>query len=399
VTRRVLVAGGGMAGTMAAIAASRAGADVTLIARGPGASALSPGVLDVAWPNSAADLARRPGHPFFVLRESLGGIPDALAMATQILSPLFDGSPRDGWYATVLGTRRLAGSVQQSQAQGQLEEGKRFAIAGLELQPGLLDADWVAQSLSAVGVQARPCRVKYLSREEDVWLTPFALAARLDRPEEAERFAEALAQALPSDCDAVLLPPVLGTSTAGSNVALFSKRLGAACAELLPVVPSVPGLRLARALASAQASSGLHVLETEIAHIEESRAELESGASISFEAAVLATGRFVGGGLARKRRTVERLCDLPVTDGLEPLRDAAGPGAVTGAELGAPAPLFQSGVLVDGALHTLDGDGCPRPWLYAAGSLLAGADGAVDGTGLGFAAFTGWLAGKAAASG
>jgi len=53
----------------------------------------------------------------------------------------------------------------------------------------------------------------------------------------------------------------------------------------------------------------------------------------------------------------------------------------------------------DGALHPLDADGRPVPWLHVAGSLLGGSDPAVDGAGLGLSAFTGFLAGQLAADG
>ncbi len=388
-----------MAGTVAAIAASKAGAEVTLVSRGPGASSLSPGVLDVAWPESVATLAARPGHPFFVLREALADIPKALAFTTEILSPLFEGSPAEGWYATVLGTRRRAGHVQQSQAQGRLEPGRRFAVAGLQLQPGLLDEELVAQSLGQLGFPAKACRVAYLDRDGDVALSPFALAARLDRPEEGERFAEALRRVVPDGCDAVLLPPILGVGSSARLVARISEKLGMPCAELLPVVPAVPGLRLAQALAAARIRQGVRVIDDTLVHLDAGHADLASGEAITFQAAVLATGRFLGGGIVRSAKTTEALCNLPVSDGLRPLDDEAGPGALAGVEVGAVAALFQCGVDVDSGLHARDAQGHSLSWLYAAGSVLAGADGAVDGTGLGFAAFTGWLAGRSAARG
>jgi glycerol-3-phosphate dehydrogenase subunit B len=118
---------------------------------------------------------------------------------------------------------------------------------------------------------------------------------------------------------------------------------------------------------------------------------------LTFDAAVLATGRFVGGGIARGARTVETLAGLPVSDGRSPLPDASGSVAMAGEELGAPSSLFRAGVEVDGHLRAIDSERRPSRWLFAAGAVLAGADGAVDGTGLGFAAFTGWLAGQHAA--
>src|SRR5439155_22046292 len=66
----VLVIGGGMAGAAAALAARQRGASVLLVARGPGASALSSGAADIAAVDdlpvseAAHALAAKPGHPY-----------------------------------------------------------------------------------------------------------------------------------------------------------------------------------------------------------------------------------------------------------------------------------------------------------------------------------------------
>jgi glycerol-3-phosphate dehydrogenase subunit B len=384
-----------MAGTMAGLAAREAGAEVTLVMAGPGASALSSGVLDVAWHEA------RPagsGHPLDVLRESLPSSPEVLAQAASWLGRLFGEPAGNGRFATLLGTIRGAGLVQHAQARGKLQAGKHHAVVGFQLLPALVDAELVAQSLSAAGFPATACRVDYLDRDADVALTPFDLAARLDRAEEVERLASALARALPPGCDRVLMPPVLGLDHP-DVASRLSAKVGVLCAELLPTVPSVPGLRLARALETARKQAAVRVVEGTLGGIREGRAEMVSGEVLTFDAAVLATGRFIGGGIARHARTVERLVGLPVSDGRIPLPDDSGPGAMAGAELGAAAALFRAGVEVDGSLHALDVERRPINWLLAAGEVLAGADGAVDGTGLGFAAFTGWLAGRNAAGG
>jgi glycerol-3-phosphate dehydrogenase subunit B len=400
--RRVLVVGGGMSGTMAAIAAREAGAGVTLVMAGPGASSLSNGVIEASWPymgEAAAALASN--HPLRRVRSALSQTPGLPLRVARSLSPLFDAPDEEpaesAVYATVIGTQRPGAMMQQAQAPGRLERGRRYAIVSFPMQPALVDADLVATSLIDAGFSAGSFRLDYLDREDDAWRTVFDLAARLDGPREIERLATSLQRAVPPGTDTVLFPPLLGL--ARSDVATqLSKRVGLTCAELLPVVPSVPGLRLSRALSAARDAAHVSVVSGKLTALRDGRAELKSGEVLSFDAAVLATGRFIGGGIMRRARTTEGLAELPVSDGKNPLPDEAGSGAVAGDEVGGAAVLFRAGVEVDGAWRALGAGRRPVPWLRAAGGVLAGVDGAVDGTGIGFAAFTGWLAGESAAT-
>src|SRR5207302_4110 len=60
---RVLVIGGGLAGTWAAVTASHAGAEVVLVSRAPGATALYAGGMEIA-PDLEEVMANEPFHPF-----------------------------------------------------------------------------------------------------------------------------------------------------------------------------------------------------------------------------------------------------------------------------------------------------------------------------------------------
>ena len=111
-------------------------------------------------------------------------------------------------------------------------------------------------------------------------------------------------------------------------------------------------------------------------------------------AVVLATGRFVGGGVERRGAFREPIFDLPIAVG----GGEAWIGALTDPSFAAGQAAFAAGVRVDAALRPIDRDGRPRARnLFACGSILAGNDPARDGAGLGLSWCTGWLAGLAAA--
>jgi glycerol-3-phosphate dehydrogenase subunit B len=132
--------------------------------------------------------------------------------------------------------------------------------------------------------------------------------------------------------------------------------------------------------------------------IESGRALLEGGEVLDFERAILATGRYLGGGIQRGERFEEPLCGLPVREGSrrldgQPIETLLGDGP------GAASATFRAGLSADDALHPRDAEQRPVAWLHVAGSILTGSDPAVDGAGLGLSAFTGFIAGQLAADG
>jgi glycerol-3-phosphate dehydrogenase subunit B len=117
---------------------------------------------------------------------------------------------------------------------------------------------------------------------------------------------------------------------------------------------------------------------------------------------VLATGRFVGGGVVRERGLREPLLQLPVLaaeGGQAGVHLADRPAAtLTQRNRRIDQPLMSAGIQVDPRLRPLAEDGAPvHERLFAAGAILGGQGQGVDGTGLGLAILTGWLAGRGAA--
>ncbi len=112
---------------------------------------------------------------------------------------------------------------------------------------------------------------------------------------------------------------------------------------------------------------------------------------------VLATGRFIGGGLVKSRLVHEPLLDLAVYYQGEPIEDAY--PRLRHLEYLDPAPAFRTGLLTDGELRPVDPTGAPAfVNLRAAGSVLGGYDYAGGGCGFGVPLLTGWLAGRFAAA-
>jgi glycerol-3-phosphate dehydrogenase subunit B len=114
---------------------------------------------------------------------------------------------------------------------------------------------------------------------------------------------------------------------------------------------------------------------------------------IEADAFVLASGKFLGGGIVKERALRERVFNLTVF-----MRGRACGEFFTEKALGLRVTerhaLFEAGVRVDGALRPLDRDGNPAfANLFAAGAVLSGHNYIHDQTGAGVALATGARAG------
>jgi glycerol-3-phosphate dehydrogenase subunit B len=367
---------------MAAVAAARAGADVTALVRAPGATALYSGGM-----NLVGDLdqlfASQPHHPFV----RLGG--DALDVATQLDEavavfssligkaglPIQGARGRNGRFADVMGQIRLADLVPSTVMAGDLGRLRRrrlgvLGVAGV----GDYSAQATAAALSAQGVQSVAIEVVVEG------LRPGASLIDLFR-----RPAPQLPVGI---ADIWAYPPGF-------------ENLPATACELLSHSCPVHGWRLNAALESICAAAGVHRIRDEVLGFRTRGARLEAAVTQAREVAadsfVLATGRYIGGGLVKSRTVTEPLLNLPVM--YEGRRvDARRSLGFRQNERISPNPAFSTGLMVDKGLRPVDDQGrVVHPNLLAAGAILGGYDyGAAEGFGVPL--LTGWLAGSRAAA-
>ena len=423
----VLVVGGGVAGATAALAAREGGNRVVLVRRAPGSTGLSGGAVSVAQDpacmpetpfaaragvvESARRIAAtRPGHPYRLLRDRLGGLWNAVEFATGQLSAVLEPpTGRNRWLLTPFGHAHAAAACQRSMAAGDLADVRgTLVVCGFEghlgWDPGLVASG--AERVRALGGPSPRAVLLDLFRwEEGALGRPFDLARLLEAPGAAEEAGRVLRRVLARGDAAAVLPPVLGIDPGARVPERIAAEAGIPVAEILSDLPSVPGLRFHRAIEARLAAAGVEVLQGEV----------RSGAGPDLPAAVggrevvarswvLATGRFVGGGIERRGELREGVLGLPVVASEGPFSDpsirfaARPPASLTLRDSRAPQPLLAAGLRVDEELHPLDAEGrVLHPRIFAAGAVVGGHDPASDGTGMGVAMFTGWLAGRSAA--
>ena len=366
--------GGGLAGCVAAAAAARDGAEVTMAWRAPGATALYAGGMEIA-----GDLARLPaGHPLSRLGMDAMGIGSELDEACAALISWLNraglemaGSARArGVYADLQGRPRPANLVPATVAPGELSalRGRRVAVIGIE-GVSEYDAESTAQAMQELG-------------GVDAFAHPVEVG---DLPAGAS-LSDIHGRAAPElrglRAEAAAFPPGL----AGLPERGF---------ELLSVTPSPHGLRLQRALEGALEAAGVSSVRAEVHGFQGGEGRLSSALAgdqeLAADAFVLASGRFIGGGLVKRRRTHEPLLGLGVFWEGEA---AAASRRLPRLEYLEPGPAFAAGLMTDEQLRPLGADGrVAYENLRAAGAVLGGWD---EGGEMGFGVplLTGWLAGR-----
>jgi glycerol-3-phosphate dehydrogenase subunit B len=381
----VVVVGAGLSGLTAAIGLAEAGARVEVIARGHAATHWTAGGFDVAAPadsGTAADgmaaLAIREGHPYALLAAAL---PDGLGRLREVLAE--DGLDYVGELGdplrpvpTAIGATRRAAILPAGQATALApwRDGERLVVCG----PRGFKDFWptaVAASLSRSAVwgrdddvASRPDRVDGLSVELPglagrLNLNALDLARFFDEPswrrEAFARIAAAVEPIARRGPVRIGFPAVLGQADHAGVLDDAATLLPGPIFEIPLVPPSVPGLRLFRALRSAlrRRGGGLVIGEPVVRIDTDGRSVVRVAASAAVRertirtgALVLATGGIAAGGLVGRAdgRLEEPLLGLPVEapavdDWLAP--DPFDP---------AGHPLETAGIRTDGELRPVD---------------------------------------------
>lgn len=319
---KVAVVGAGAAGTAAAWAARRAGADVTVLHERAGASALSSGAAD-----------DEPWETHAPARELSGEERELLALLG------FRSRQGSLLVATSAGVIRPARAADSAVLDLSELAGKRIAVADV------VRDDWdgrlVARALSSSAF-ARKTATRFEAIELDLGdvraLPAWDLAARFDEAAEREKLRSELAKAR-GERDAWLFGPWLGCRPGTADA--LRQEVGLALGEVLSAPGGAAGARFEAARDALLEAAKIPARLARVLRVKRDGSgfvlELESGDPLSVEQVVLATGGMIASGVL-----------------LDPARPAHAGGACFHPSLEAPVSLEVGGEPVD-AVSTLHG--------------------------------------------
>lgn len=409
------VIGTGIAGFAAAVFAANRGL-ATAIAGNTGALAYTTGYLDLLgrrdgggeaiddpWQAQAALSEAEPRHPLG--RVPVADIRDGFAEFTAFLGRhgLAYTAPgeRNLLALTPVGTCKRTLCVPATMASGPRALASRTpsVIVDVEGLKGFSGREFVANlGPRWPGLATRRIAFPGLPRGE---VYPEVMARALEVPATRRAFADALREAA-GGVTSVGVPAILGMYRPDDVHGELERLSGLTIFEIPTMPPAVPGVRLRELLEQALPRQGVTLIPQQkvtALKFDQTGAVLDladayGAIRVRAAAVILATGRFLSGGLvARRDGIVEPLVDLPVT---QPPSRADWYGERYTDPRG--HPVHRAGLEVDAELRPLGRDGRPHSErLFAAGVNLAHQDWIRSRSGAGIAIATARRAVAAAA--
>ena len=400
----LIVIGTGLAGLTAARTAVEMGARVLIVGRGMGSLTLFGNTIDLLGeitPGTDMEagviswVATHPDHPY--ARTGWEGIAEALGAFRELFPPPYTFAPVGGGNSLV---PTGAGTVRPSY----LLPVTMIAGAGISAEDTLIvsfrgfkdfQGDTVSLHLQCRGVNLS------LPRYGLEGVTALAFARLMDEEPFRESLGEAIRRQLAGE-RRIGLPAVLGLRNPAGVMATLEAVTGAKVFEIPMLPPSIPGLRIFNRFREHLIAKGATLLMGNpviSAAVQNGRCEgitIENPPLITESRAeryVLATGRFLGGGLwAEMNRIIEPLFNLPV---FQP----GSRGEWFRERFFQPEahPIHRAGIVTDGDLRPVDEGGkAVLSNVWVAGSILAHHQAIEEKSREGIAIATGYLAAKRA---
>jgi glycerol-3-phosphate dehydrogenase subunit B len=424
----LLIVGAGLSGLMAAYTAASAGLRVRVVNKGLGAMHWTAGTIDVLGyahdrqreavrrPLEAVVkfLQEHPEHPFALL--DLVQISDTLRMFVTLTEELgipyvgADDNQENLLLPSPAGVPRPTFLAPRAQKAGDLGRKEPMLIVGFggmsDYYPLL-----IAENLTKLGYQARAemLPIELLTTRRDA--NSVQLAHELDDNDRRMRLGRRLKEIIQVG-ERIGLPAILGMDAHNEVMTDLQELCGVPVFEIPTLPPSVPGIRLFKALHDKLHGMGVRVEKgMEIITAEKKAPQNGTVGKISWMESrttttrplkhraknfLLATGGILGSGFNSDAdgRVWEVILDLPLTTPQDRSEWFDGRFLSPGGH-----PVYTGGVMVNKDFQPVAGDGSLLyENLWVAGHMLAGADPILERSVEGIAIVSGIAAGKAIAT-
>ena len=389
------IIGAGIAGMAAALFAANRGLSTVQVGS-TGEIIFASGLLDLLgvhpvnekrvwhdpWAAIDALVSDIPKHPYARLKkEDIQTAFEELLKGLQEAGLLYQrNTDRNVHVVTAVGTKKLTYCVPQTMWNGVLALEQKIPCLLVDIR-GLkgFSALQIADAFKDEWPGLTTARITFPGTEQssDVYTEHMAGALILDQ--NREKLAQTVRPHI-NAAQAVGLPAILGLYRTKDVISDLEDMLNVPVFEIPTMPPSVPGLRLKEAFERQLRTLGIKYFSQKevlaVRPMDDGYYEISIGRernefTVQSRGIVLASGRFIGGGLhANRKRIRETIFDLPVRQPTDRTRwhrrnflDPRG------------HPINSAGLETDDDFRPLDGSGRPAfKTLFAAGSILAHQD-------------------------
>ncbi len=389
------IIGAGMAGMAAAVFAAKRGLS-TVVMGSLAESWFTGGLVDLmgvhpiasgnSWqdPWAAIEAVGKdiPGHPYaHMSREDIQtAVEEFYAFLNDAGLPYRFENNRNSNLITAFGSVKTTHGVPQTMWPGVVALSRKAPCLIVDFK-GLkgFSAVLLAERLKAGWPGLKPLSIPSIYGDQVHEINPVPLARDLESAEYRQKLAELIKPHV-GDVEYVGLPAVLGIHQSDQVAEELGELLDRPVFEIPAMPPSIPGMRLKEAFLRYLPANKVHCLFQKhvLKATPESGGEFlldvgrnEHEASIRADAVLLATGRFLGGGLQSDHAAVaEPIFDLPV-------RQPENRELWHSDRLFEPGghAISQAGLETDDRMRPLGADGQPAfDNLFAAGIILAHQD-------------------------
>jgi glycerol-3-phosphate dehydrogenase subunit B len=386
------IIGAGLAGMAAAAFAVNRGFSAAIVGS-LGEAWFTSGLIDLmgvhpvdtgnTWrdPWSAVNAVRAdiPRHPYACLsnEEIKAALNEFYAFLNDAGLPYRCREDQNSKLITAFGSIKTTHGVPQTMWHGVTALSRKSPCLIVDIQ-GLkgFSARLIAERLKPDWPDLHPLSLPPIYDDQAHEINPLPLANNMEIAEHREKFADFIKPHV-KDVEFVGLPAVLGIHRADRIVREFEERLGKPVFEIPAMPPSIPGIRLKETFVRALSEKGIRclfqkqVLKVKLSpggefSLDIGKTDLET--QIESKGIVLATGRFLGGGLLADQAGIkETLFDLPV---YQPDRRENWHAEDFLASAG--HPINQTGIETDAMARPLAANKRPAfEKLFAAGTILA----------------------------
>ncbi len=432
----VAIIGGGFAGFIAGITALKENKKVVLIRKSQGATALSTSLVDVVGyysPDpfepylSPVDgikniIKRNPYHPYTILQSDTGldCFIDSFCNAIDFLKSSLENSgliyngglDKNAFFLNNIGTTKVSCLAPSATFSGEMSnfKEKNVVFIGFKGFPDF-NPNFLVKAVNELksnynlikNTEFSGCYINFPTFENRGDIVSVEMAKAIDSDDKVkEELINRIGEISKGNDKSfsVGVPPVLGLDEHFTIYNYLKSYFD--IFELVLPPPSVPGYRLQRALEKEFLKNNGEIIQAEVVSFVNDKTNIkyinaeyyEKVIEVRAKNYILATGKFIGGGINSENPIVEKIFKLPIFIEGRCIKDIP-PYKLFKDEVFASHPIFSAGVRINKNLQPLDENmNVVYDNLFSAGGIIGGYNYIVEKSGLGVCLITGFLAGK-----